>query len=254
MEQIKFNNAYESIAPSKNKILEKLAQRIRDIFKRGPQEAEAETKEEEELSNFYEEGFDIYEKLKQVRGPFIEVAGPTEGGYRLVDVQQLGKKVYVSNRSTSWARGKLDFEASATDIPAKSESIGALFVSCLGGRQKDDPEELIKLEKKIDKLGWLSDKELEEYRKLSHESKRRLRNTALQEAFRVLEDKGVLIWQGGAKEDYEKALEMGFKIKVLKDGRAPGVAYHGMSYNFIFEKGILAPENSDIPPKINPQV
>jgi hypothetical protein len=91
---------------------------------------------------------------------------------------------------------------------------------------------------------WASKKDYERYDELSHESGRKLRNTALQEALRVLEDKGVLIWQGGEKEDYKKALELGFEIKELKDRKETGCGYFHPSYNFIFEKENLQSKNS----------
>lgn len=230
MEQFKLNNSLERGEERENNIVKKLAQRIREIFKENPKEVEPEKKEE--LNNFYEEGFDVYEALKQVKGPYIEVAGPTEGGYMLIETEKLGRKLTISNQSASWAKGKIDFEANATDLPMKDGSIGALFISCLGGMQKDDSEELKKLEFK----SRFSKKESALYEKLSYESKRRLRDGALQEAFRVLEDKGLLIWQGGEKEDYIKALELGFALKVLKDDRRVGVAYSKLGYNYIFEK------------------
>jgi hypothetical protein len=147
MEQIKIENAINPGEFVDDDIISKIAQRIKDIFKKGPEKVEEiETKvEEKDLENFKEEGFDIVEKLKLVNGPFVEVAGPTDGGYKLVDIQNLGKKVITSNQ---WANGKIDFQASSTELPIKDNKVGALFVSCLGGMQKDDPEELKKLEKK----------------------------------------------------------------------------------------------------------
>jgi hypothetical protein len=239
MEQIGIKNIINPGEISEDDVISKITQRIKELFKKSPKEVkEIEVKiREKDLEDFKEEGFDIVEKLKQVDGPFVEVAGPTDGGYKLVNMQNLGKKVFTSNL---WVNGKIDFQASATELPIKDGKVGALFVSCIGGIQKNDPEELKKLNKKM--TSWrVTNKDEKRYEELAYESKRKLRDTTLQEALRVLEEGGVLIWQGGEKEDYDTASEMGLSVKELK--KRTGSGYRTPSYNFILEKENLKKEN-----------
>lgn len=223
------------------KIFKRVLDRIKKLFindsnnKDSIQKEAGKIEREEIIEDYKEEGFDIEEKLKEVNGPYVEVAGPTPGGYDLVDINNLGKKLHVSNAFSRLAKGKIDFKANAKELPLKNESVGALFVSCLGGIQRDDPEELKLLEKKVGK-NWVSNKTAKRYDELSYQEKRKLRERALEEAYRSLEDGGILIWQGGEKEDVETAKELNFKIKELKDNKKPGTNREHPSYNFIFEK------------------
>lgn len=70
------------------------------------------------------------------------MAGPTDPGLDLADLSKIDKKMYVSNIEPGlplWSRegehlgyiGKVDFQADATNLPLKTDSIGALFVSAM---------------------------------------------------------------------------------------------------------------------------
>jgi hypothetical protein len=131
------------------------------------------------------EGFSVYRTINNLNGPLIELGGPTDEGYKQVDLSKLDKRLFVSNLLPGFPyydtktgeflgyRGKIDFQADATAIPIKNEGCGALFVSCLP----------VEIRKKI-----------------------------LSEAYRVLEKGGLLIWQGGIDKDIEIAEKLGFEV------------------------------------------
>jgi len=43
------------------------------------------------------ERFSVRKTVKALKGPFIEVGGPTEGGFELINPGKLSRKVFVSN-------------------------------------------------------------------------------------------------------------------------------------------------------------
>jgi hypothetical protein len=73
--------------------------KIKDVFKR----YYATVAEKEQYAkgllpeNWKDPDFDIEDKLKSVKGPLIEVAGPSEDGYSMIDTDSLEKKIYTSN-------------------------------------------------------------------------------------------------------------------------------------------------------------
>lgn len=87
--------------------------------------------------------FDLEAELDRVRGPLVEIAGPTPGGYDLVNTQDLKRPLVTSNIKpglpigdtdtgeffTHWL--KVDFQADSRRLPLKDGSVGALFGNCL---------------------------------------------------------------------------------------------------------------------------
>jgi hypothetical protein len=74
-----------------------------------------------------------------------------------------------------------------------------------------------------------------------------LRARTLEEAYRVLQNKGLLIWQSGKKEDYKYAKKLGFKtVMQQREGRlssSGGVFLNkkndwGGGHSIIFEKNL----------------
>jgi len=200
-------------------------------------------KNEEILKNFYESGFSVEKKLKELEGPFVEVAGPTTEGYELVNLNKLDKKLFVSNLRDSPWRGKIDFRSDVRKLPIIDNSVSALFVSNLGGPQFDSPEEFKQLRNKFfsEKRDLIDKKEIKKFIKLSNIEFRKLKNEAIKEAFRIVEDKGLLIWQGGDKEDIIYAEHLGFVKKVIQNtldrsslNKSPQLL--GNAYDCIFEK------------------
>ena len=125
-----------------------------------------------------EESFTVEEALNNVRGPLIEAAGPTYGGFAFIDSSKLRKRMYVSDLVPD---RNVDFAADATKMPFADNSVGSLFISCMP----------------IDK-----------------------RVQSLQEAERIIEDDGYLVWQGGYPTDVRKALDLNFvpKQASLREG------------------------------------
>lgn len=201
---------------------------------------------QETLVNYYEKDFNIEEKIKELKGPYIEIAGPTAKGYELIDVNNLDKKLYVSNLYDSSRRGQLDFRGDVKRLPIKDASVGALFVSNLGGSQSDSSSELKKLRGMLfsEKRDLVTNKEMEKYSQLSRDEQRQLKDEAIKEAFRVLENKGLLIWQGGDKGDVVAAERLGFVRKIIKNtldrdmlNKSPQLL--GSDYDCVFEKVLL---------------
>ncbi len=164
--------------------------------------------------------FDVYEKIEQLEGPFVEVAGPTEGGYTLIDIDALKpREIYISNIFPGAPRyntdsdgiesyyGNVDFQADARQLPLKDESVGALFVSCFP---------------KSPSIAYHGNTQGENQRLI-----------VIQEALRVLRKGGILVWQGGADEDLEFARGIGFKQrKIIR----PFNKKHAHVIDFILEK------------------
>lgn len=168
------------------------------------------------------EKFDVYQSLHERKGAFIEIAGPTEQGYAMVDFARLEKKVWESNvydgtplydTQTGEFIGydqKVDFQADVRVLPFADGTIGAIFCSHLGTlTQKQET-----LEEGLTQT-------------------RDLREHALHEAFRALEKGGLLIWQGGTQHDLHVANHVGFALRAadrLTDDRGHE------RLNLIFEK------------------
>ncbi|MDD3647442.1 MAG: hypothetical protein PHS44_02995 [Candidatus Dojkabacteria bacterium] len=88
-------------------------------------------------------GFRLQEEVKKRKGPFIEVAGPTETGFSLYDQLVQNRPFFVSNITApgvAWYEegkvahffGRVNFQADATRLPLKDESVGIVFGVCLG--------------------------------------------------------------------------------------------------------------------------
>lgn len=163
---------------------------------------------------YTQQGFNAPQSIKEVKGPLVEIAGPTQGGYRLVDTNDLNKKLFVSNKKlgcplfnpntgerAGYIGSSVDFRADATKLPFKAGSVGAVFVSCLGPLF-DDPQAIPVVA---------------------------LRKSAIEEAGRVLEPNGFLVWQGGSRQDILNAEQQGFKIVEYTRSDTN-------SYNIIFQK------------------
>lgn len=176
-------------------------------------------KPKQEIKDWKEKDFDVLKRLAETKGILLEVAGPTEGGYGLVDINNLPKKLFISNISPGKPQfdpetgkfigygGKVDFVEDATKMTFNENSVGAIFSSCIGsinveGLQQDD-----------------------------------IREKTIKEAYRVLEPGGLLIWQGGNEEEFSFTRECGFRMLQCKitRGKYPS-GEDAVVYDFIFEK------------------
>ncbi len=167
--------------------------------------------------------FDIYGELQKRKGIFLEIGGPTLSresigrSYFLVDTKKLSKPLITSNITKGVTEWVFDYDAAmastndqeedfyrpvdfhpanlvanATRLPIKDGSVGALFASGL-------PEEL--------------------------------RKGIFQEAYRILEPGGIVVWQAATKKQLQTAAAIGFKLKSLV--RDIG---QGSSFPCIFQK------------------
>lgn len=160
-------------------------------------------------SNSYKEtGFDVYRELAQRQGHFVEVGGPTLGGYELINTSKLDRRLWITNVTPAGCEiynpysGELvnvlpiDFQLDATRMRFNDGSIGALFASCLFNN---------------------------------------VRPQALSESARVLEQGGLLIWQGGREEDIYDAIQNGL---IIKQSRRSVSRNNIVAYDLIFQKPI----------------
>jgi hypothetical protein len=134
------------------------------------------------------QGFDVADAFKKLRGQIVEVGGPTLDGFKIVHQKILadsGKQYITTNINDGlyqMAGGtsekvvkikNVDVVADSRQLPFADGSLGAVFASCLP-------------------LG--------------------IRAETMLEARRVLEDDGLLVWQGTMKDDYEVAQRIGLEL------------------------------------------
>jgi ubiquinone/menaquinone biosynthesis C-methylase UbiE len=153
----------------------------------------------------------LEELINATNGPLIEIGGPTpnqwatDSAYNLIDTNTLTKKIITTNITSGvdvWdysdetgEEEKVDFlpvdiQADALRLPFKSSSVGAIFASAL-------PVEI--------------------------------RVGALQEAVRVLETGGLLIWQHGIEQDRKNAEELRLTVLIDKTNRIE-------NHDYVFRK------------------
>lgn len=259
--------------------------KINDLFNKGKDILETSkiTAEARALGNWRKEGFDVEEKLNKVNGQIIEVAGPTPDGYDLVNFEKLRKPLYTSNvfpgrpyfrenredgSTTINYTGKVNFIADATKLPFKNGSIGAVFISCLGGSHLAEMSAKMGSKKFKEsahiKGGYPTKEEKMKAVIIPEEEKNkmnlngdydndRLRQNALKEVFRVLESEGILVWQGGHKNDFDFAKNLGFEVVQMSADDMCSNIFHNLvlkapekkqnnldeeKFNAIFEKAM----------------
>lgn len=211
MDRLTFEKTIGSAEIRRNISFSFIISKIRDVFER----YYATIAEKEQYikglmpENWKDPDFDIEKKLESINGPLIEVAGPTEGGYSIIDMDSLGNKIYVSNLTkgcpiskdgkTVNYFGKVDFQADAKQLPFQEGKIGAVFCSCLGKVGKTNGDLLRERMENV-----------------------LLREKAIEEAMRVLEPGGLIVIDNFVLEDMKMAEHLGFVIKQKSvDARLP---------------------------------
>jgi hypothetical protein len=88
---------------------------------------------------FVEAGFDIQEIISGIKGPVLEVAGPTTKGFELLEDIRLPSRPLITNLYRNPGNPEttnkldslvLDALIDATNMPIKDKSVGVLLVSC----------------------------------------------------------------------------------------------------------------------------
>lgn len=173
------------------------------------------------------EGFDIKKRLSAIDGPFVEVAGPTEKGYKIIELDELDKKVFILNITPGASDfddqtgefvgfyGKVDFIADARELPFKDGAIAAIFCSDLG--------KLYSTSVTVDQN--------------QSGNKLNLRADALKEIFKALKPEGILVWKGGTEDDAVFARNIGFKVRQYEVSNIARLQYKEKPVlNIVFEK------------------
>lgn len=202
--------------------------------------------------------------LNKVKGPLVEIGGPTLGGYQMIDFTKLNKKLLVSNLFPgvpefigSWdgkstARiifhGRVDFIADAFKLPMGDNTVGAVFASYFGGL--NCKATALQLRKKKSKSA--SRKKVISVPPVKSKPKKKIdctkiriamRKKAIKEAWRVLEPGGLLIWQGGDEYDFRFAGQNGFEVLFHGASQDYASAHYKNEFFFqVFKK--VAPANS----------
>lgn len=148
-----------------------------------------------------------------LEGPFIEVAGPTKGGYNTVDPDKLPEKIFVSNifcgsplfgALKGQYYGQVDFMASGYELPFSDCSLGAVLCSRLGAPHIRDRKLQRRLAaKSCDKKALKKEKDRQ---RLALRAK-----TAL-EVIRVLRPGGIFFWEHINKRNVNFAKKIGFTV------------------------------------------
>lgn len=128
------------------------------------------------------DNFDLLKEINSTKGPIVEIGGPTDN--TLLDFNGLNKKLHVSNITRGLPiydthtgelvkyLSKVDFQADATALPLRDNSVGALTSAYL-------PH-------------YLADRFFDQSAK-------------------ALEPGGLLLFQGGRKRDFFEAIKYGFR-------------------------------------------
>ena len=120
---------------------------------RGPESVEQ--REHVPAFEWHEHGFDFQMEIKERTGPFIEVAGPTPGGYEQLSENEytdVYSKLITSNVFDGLYHSRRDpqtgavegekiapvhFAADAKQLPLRDGTVGALFCSYLNPDQRN---------------------------------------------------------------------------------------------------------------------
>lgn len=194
------------------------------------------------------EGFDLVKEIKKKKSA-IEIAGPTDTGFRFHDFQGPDKQyskvdlfqekpahvsnlypgtpVFKSNQpGFEGFYGKVDFIADAKNLSVKENSVGVVYCACLGeiapvgisliaeaGEEKHIPIQEKMRVREINKLPI-------------HETIERtakIREEAIKEAWRVLVPGGFLVWKGGTVHDVGFAINLGFTVLQREENDTDGM-------------------------------
>lgn len=167
-----------------------------------------------EVGSYKLKNFSAINELTKIKGPLIEIGGPTDSGFELIDIKALPKEILVSNlgpgarlffdqcdtdiNESNKYYGRVDFQADGQNLPIRDESAGAIFIRCLGNIK--EPDRIIDpIEDAANDL--------------------KLKTNVINEVYRVLENGGIFILERIQSEYFEFAKKAGFKLKQYKISR-----------------------------------
>ncbi|GIW69633.1 MAG: hypothetical protein KatS3mg101_0380 [Patescibacteria group bacterium] len=152
-----------------------------------------------------EPGFNLEKTLNDTRGPIIEIAGPTPFYKQLQNLDAIKKPIFVSNLTPGdplynpftgeylGVHGTVDFQADARKLPVENKSVGAILASCL-------PANIV-----VDTVNEID---------------------------RVVEDSGLVIWQGVKYDTAADIQHRGFAVKHYQEFRTS----QGTINNYVFKR------------------
>lgn len=160
---------------------------------------------------WFKKGFSLIDEIRNRQRVFIEIGGPTPKGFELINFSDFLKRVFVSNitrgnpiynSETAELLGygneeKIDFLTDGRRMPFRDGSISVCFISCLPVK---------------------------------------IRKDVLEDVVRVLEDGGLVVWQGGIRKNKKFAEKLGLKIVAYTSlySREDRKYFHR---NVVFQKG-----------------
>lgn len=183
-------------------------------------------------SVWQKQGFELEESLARLKGPMIEIAGPTIQGYQLIPEKFLGQML-VSNAiekpfrdpnigpsrygivNALRPKARLDFVANGLSLPFRKTSVGAVFVSAF----PDSPM-------------------------INEGKSTKARSVLLKQIAPVVEKSGLLVWQNGHAEDARNAEDLGLvpvmaQVNIQPEKRIPldqTVLWSHTRALFVFQK------------------
>lgn len=197
-------------------------------------------------------GFDMQAAVDEVAGPFVEVAGPTGSGYRLLqgvnfaqepiitnfDPDQTPRVHFVDDEDNVVDTLALDALADARHLPFASESVGVLAASCVNKFSRRPRVNPVVLQ------GWQlgrayrkAQKHLGDTKspKFAAASEANPRIGLMQEAARVLKPGGLFATRAMNAEDTRLAAHFGLKPVVI----TPPIAIEYATTREVFPREII---------------
>lgn len=152
-------------------------------------------------------GFNYDRAVENIKGPVVEIAGPTAQGYQIV-----GNKIpaipFVTNASQGF--DKLDALMDARHLPFRRGTIGMLLASCVTILPREELRSQF-----ADMNLMLAKSEYAIYPEHPYPGSTfrfNQRIPIIEEASRVLEPNGLLVWRGGTEEDIRVAEYNGLSL------------------------------------------
>lgn len=147
------------------------------------------------------EGFDLQETIANISKPIVELGGPTEDGYLMLEGVKLPSKPHITNvrRESVLSSQLIDELVDASQMPYEDRSLGLVLMQGLDYTEKH--AEIVNTPKD-DRATKQAKMELEQVASgaLKPEAAQGMRMKIYKEALRILTDGGLLIANGGIND------------------------------------------------------